>query len=102
MAYSGRTGGVLLDHPIPDVPVTITILVVSVAVLFSVWVPVILYRAAIRHGRSTREALTLAGVPLSPYSQSGSACQRDAHSLRPFTMVPAGHRGSSICSSRSS
>jgi hypothetical protein len=50
-----------VDHPIPSVPVTITILVVSVAVLFSVWVPVIMYRAAIRHGRSTSESRTLAG-----------------------------------------
>ena len=35
-----------VDHPIPDVPVSITILVVSVAVVFTVWVPVIMYRAA--------------------------------------------------------
>jgi hypothetical protein len=48
-------------HSIPDVPASVTILVVSVAVLFSVWVPVIMYRAAIRHGRSTTESLTLAG-----------------------------------------
>ena len=48
--------------PIPDVPVSITILVVSVAVVFSVWVPVIMYRAAIRHGRSTSESLRLAGA----------------------------------------
>src|ERR1700747_281148 len=53
-----------VDHPIPGVPVTVTILVVSVAVVFTVWVPVMMYRAAIRHGRSTREALTLAGAPL--------------------------------------
>ncbi|MGB9304589.1 MAG: hypothetical protein WCB92_13195 [Mycobacterium sp.] len=51
-----------VDHPIPDVPVSITILVVSVAVVFSVWVPVIMYRAAIRHGRSTSESLRLAGA----------------------------------------
>ena len=51
-----------MDHPIPDVPVTITILVVSVAVVFTVWVPVIMYRAAIRHGRSTRASLRLAGA----------------------------------------
>jgi hypothetical protein len=30
-----------VDHPIPDVPVSITILVVSVAVVFTGWVPVI-------------------------------------------------------------
>jgi hypothetical protein len=48
-----------VDHPIPDVPVTITILVVSVAVVFTVWVPVIMYRSAIRHGRSTNESLRL-------------------------------------------
>ena len=48
-----------MDHPIPDVPVTITILVVSVAVVFTVWVPVIMYRSAIRHGRSTSESLRL-------------------------------------------
>ena len=51
-----------MDHPIPDVPVTVTILVVSVAVVLTVWVPVIMYRAAIRHGRSTRESLRLAGA----------------------------------------
>jgi hypothetical protein len=51
-----------VDHPIPDVPVSITILVVSVAVVFTVWVPVIMYRAAIRHGRSTSESLRLAGA----------------------------------------
>ncbi|HUH69757.1 MAG TPA: hypothetical protein VLZ05_13350, partial [Mycobacterium sp.] len=51
-----------MDHPIPDVPVTVTILVVSVAVVFTVWVPVIMYRAAIRHGRSTSESLRVAGV----------------------------------------
>jgi hypothetical protein len=51
-----------LDHPIPDVPVSITILVVSVAVVFTVWVPVIMYRAAIRHGRSTSESRRLAGA----------------------------------------
>ena len=48
-----------MDHPIPDVPVTITILVVSVAVVFTVWVPVIMYRSAVRHGRSTSESLRL-------------------------------------------
>jgi hypothetical protein len=53
-----------VDHPIPDVPASITILVVSVAVAFTVWVPVIMYRAAIRHGRSTRESLRLAGALL--------------------------------------
>jgi len=37
-----------VDHPIPDVAVSITILVVSVAVVFTVWVPMIMYRAAIR------------------------------------------------------
>src|SRR6476619_7241717 len=51
-----------VDDPIPDVPVSITILVVSVAVVFTVWVPVIMYRAATRHGRSTRESLRLAGA----------------------------------------
>src|SRR6476659_11097425 len=51
-----------VDHPIPDVPVSITILVVSVAVVFTVWVPVIMYRAAIRHGRSTSESLRLAAA----------------------------------------
>jgi hypothetical protein len=51
-----------VDHPIPNVPVSITILVVSVAVVFTVWVPVIMYRAAIRHGRSTSESLRLAGA----------------------------------------
>ena len=51
-----------MDHPIPDVPVSITILVVSVAVVFTVWVPVIMYRAAIRHGRSTSASLRLAGA----------------------------------------
>jgi uncharacterized membrane protein YobD (UPF0266 family) len=51
-----------VDHPIPDVPVSITILVVSVAVIFTVWAPVIIYRAAIRHGRSTSESLRLAGA----------------------------------------
>jgi hydrogenase-4 membrane subunit HyfE len=51
-----------MAHPIPDLPVTITILVVSVAVVFTVWVPVIMYRAAIRHVRSTRESLRLAGA----------------------------------------
>jgi hypothetical protein len=30
-----------VDHRIPDVPVSVTILVVSVAVVFTVWVPVI-------------------------------------------------------------
>ena len=56
-----------MDHPIPDVPVTITILVVSVAVVFTVWVPVIMYRAAIRHGRSTRESARLAGALLAVF-----------------------------------
>ncbi|HXY63796.1 MAG TPA: hypothetical protein VEI45_05425, partial [Mycobacterium sp.] len=56
-----------MDHPIPDVPVTVTILVVSVAVVFTVWVPVIMYRAAIRHGRSTSESLTLAGVLMAVF-----------------------------------
>ena len=51
-----------MDHPIPDVPVSITILVVSVAAVFTVWVPVIMYGAAIRHGRSTSESLRLAGA----------------------------------------
>jgi hypothetical protein len=51
-----------VDHPIPDVPVSITILVVSVAVVFTVWVPVIMYRAATRHGRSTSESQRLAGA----------------------------------------
>ena len=57
-----------MDHPIPDVPVTITILVVSVAVVFTIWVPVIMYRAAIRHGRSTREALRLAGALMGVFA----------------------------------
>jgi hypothetical protein len=51
-----------VDHLIPDVPVSVTILVVSVAVVFTVWVPVIMYRAAIGHGRSTSESLRLAGA----------------------------------------
>src|SRR5262245_63046939 len=51
-----------MDHPMPDVPVTITILVVSVAVVFTVWVPVIMYRAAVRDGRSTYQSLQLAGA----------------------------------------
>ena len=51
-----------MDHPIPYVPVSITILLVSVAVVFTVWVPVIMYRAAIRHGRSTSASLRLAGA----------------------------------------
>jgi hypothetical protein len=51
-----------VDHPIPDVPVAVTVLVVSVAVVLTVWLPVIMYRAAIRHGRSTRESLRLAGA----------------------------------------
>jgi hypothetical protein len=57
-----------VDHPIPDVPVTITVLVVSVAVLFTVWVPVIMYRAAKRHGRSTSESLTLAGALIAVFA----------------------------------
>ena len=48
-----------VDRLIPDVPVSVTILVVSVAVVFTVWVPVIMYRSAIRHGRSTSESLRL-------------------------------------------
>jgi hypothetical protein len=51
-----------VDLPIPDVPVTVTILVVSVAVVFTGWVPVIMYRTAIRHGRSSSESLTLASA----------------------------------------
>ena len=51
-----------MDHPLAEVPVSITILVVCVAVVFTVWVPVIMYRAGIRHGRSTRESLGLAGA----------------------------------------
>jgi Na+/proline symporter len=51
-----------MDHPIPDVPVTVTIVVVAVAVVFTVWIPVIMYRAATRHGRSTRDSLRLAGA----------------------------------------
>jgi hypothetical protein len=51
-----------VHHLIPDVPVTVMILVVSVAVVFTVWVPVIMYRAARRHGRSTRESLRLAAA----------------------------------------
>lgn len=51
-----------MDHRIPGVPATITILVVSVAVVFTVWVPVIMYRAARNHGRSTRESRILAGI----------------------------------------
>jgi hypothetical protein len=57
-----------VDHPIPDVPVTITILVVSVAVVFTVWVPVIIYRAAVRHGRSTRESLRQAGALMAVFA----------------------------------
>ena len=51
-----------MDHPLAEVPVSITILMVCVAVVFTVWVPVIMYRAGIRHGRSTRESLGLAGA----------------------------------------
>ena len=57
-----------MDHPIPDVPLSITILVVSVAVLFSVWVPVIVYRSAIRHGRSISESLRLAGALVAVFA----------------------------------
>ncbi len=57
-----------MDHPILDVPVSITILVVSVAVVFSVWVPVIMYRAAIRHGRSRGESLRLAGALMAVFA----------------------------------
>jgi hypothetical protein len=57
-----------VDHPIPDIPVTVTILVVSVAVVFTVWVPAMMYRAAIRHGRSTSESLTLAGALLAVFA----------------------------------
>jgi hypothetical protein len=56
-----------VDHPIPEIPVTITILVVSVAVVFTVWVPVIMYRAAIRRGRSARESLRLAGALMAVF-----------------------------------
>jgi hypothetical protein len=51
-----------VGHSISDVPVSVTILVVSVAVVFTLWVPVIMYRSAIRHGRSTTESLRLAGA----------------------------------------
>jgi hypothetical protein len=51
-----------------DVPVSVTILVVSVAVVFTVWVPVMMYRAAIRHGRSTSESLTLAGALMAVFA----------------------------------
>jgi hypothetical protein len=44
------------------VPLTVTILVVSTAVVFTAWVPVIAYRAAMRHGRSRSDSLTLAGA----------------------------------------
>src|SRR5262249_36502912 len=54
--------------PIPDVPVTVTILVVSVAVVFTLWVPVIMYRAAVRHGRSTYQSLRLAGALMAVLS----------------------------------
>jgi hypothetical protein len=57
-----------VDHSIPDVPMTVTILVVSVAVVFTGWVPVMMYRAAIRHGRSTSESLTLAGALLAVFA----------------------------------
>jgi hypothetical protein len=57
-----------MDHPIPDVPVTITILVVAVAVVLTVWVPVITYRAAMRHGRSTGESLRLAGALIAVFA----------------------------------
>src|SRR3984957_6705860 len=57
-----------MNHPIPDVPATITILVVSVAVVFTVWVPVIMYRAAIRHGRSSTESLRLACALLAVFA----------------------------------
>ena len=57
-----------MDHPIPQIPVTVTILVVSVAVVFTVWVPVIMHRAAIRHGRSTRESLRLAGALVAVFA----------------------------------
>ena len=55
-------------YPIPDVPMTVTILVVSVAVVFTVWVPVVMYRAAIRHRRSTRESVTLAGALMAVFA----------------------------------
>jgi hypothetical protein len=64
--YPVRAGGrreeEAVDHPMPGIPVTVTVLVVSVAAVFTVWVPVIMYRAAMRHGRSTGESLTLAGA----------------------------------------
>jgi hypothetical protein len=57
-----------VDHPIPGVPVTVTILVVSVAIVFTVWVPVIMCRAAIRHGRSRGESLKLAGALMAVFA----------------------------------
>jgi hypothetical protein len=57
-----------VDHPVPDVPMTITILVVAVAVVFTVWVPVIVYRSAIRHGRSTSESLKLVGALMAVFA----------------------------------
>ena len=57
-----------VDHTISGVPVTITILVVSVAVVFTVWVPVIIYRAGLRHGRSTSASLRLAGALMAVFA----------------------------------
>jgi hypothetical protein len=57
-----------VDHAISGVPATITILVVSVAVVFTVWVPVVIYRAAIRHGRSTGQSLRLASALMAVFA----------------------------------
>jgi hypothetical protein len=50
------------------VPVSVTILVVSAGVFFTMWVPVIMYRSAIRQGRSTNEALKLAGTLMAVFA----------------------------------
>lgn len=57
-----------MGHLIPDVPVAVTMLVVCVAAVFTMWVPVIIYRAALRHGRSTRESLRLAGALVAVFA----------------------------------
>jgi hypothetical protein len=86
-----------VDHPIPDVPVSMTILVVSVAVVFTVWVPVIMYRAAIRHGRSTRESLRLAGALMRTLVRPVGGIHPGGGFSR---WSGLGHRGWCTCSSR--
>jgi hypothetical protein len=58
-----------------NVPVTVTILVVSVAVVFTVWVPVIMYRAAIRR--------SAASFPASLPTQSRSAISSVEQAISP-------------------